>query len=137
MKNTIPIPSNKFLLSLKCLFNDKFYNKVENKFNGLQESFQAYIYSTNLLATAYERIGSVEVLPKVFEPAKALIEDYAAQMIPMSNLAVDGQADTEHCWYTHPHHYIKVIDNYTQQALLDDLEYISVEITGQKLLEGE
>lgn len=137
MKNTISIPSNKFLLTLKCISDGKFYDRVENTFNGLQESFQAYIYATNLLATAYERMGNIEVLPKVFEPVKTLIENYAASMIPMSRLVLEGNIDVEKCWYAHPHDYIEVIENYTRQALLDDVDYISVEIAGQELLEGK
>jgi len=137
MKNAISIPSNKFLLTLKCIYDGKFYDRVENTFSGLQESFQAYIYATNLLAMAYERLGNIEVLPKVFEPAKVLIENYAAPMIPMSRLVLGGNVDFERCWYAHPHDYIKAIENYTQQAFLDNVEHISIEITGQKLLEGK
>lgn len=137
MKNATSVPRNKLFLALKCLLDSNFYSKIENKFNGLQESFQAYIYATNLLATAYERIGSTEALPKVFEPAKSLIEDNAANMIPMSYLVLDGKADTKNQWYNHPHSYVDKIENYTKQALLDNVEYISVEIPGKKLLEGK
>jgi hypothetical protein len=137
MKNTIPIPKNKFQLTIKCLLKSSFYEEIEDKFNGLQESFKAYIYATNLLATAYERIGNIEVLPKVFEPAKVLMENYAAPMIPMSRIVLDGSIDIDQYWFTHPHDYIKVIENYSHQALLDDVEYISIEIMGQELLEGK
>lgn len=135
MKNRVSIPNNKIHLTIKCLFDGKFYDKIDDTFNELQESFQAYIYATNLLATAYERLGSTEVLPKVFEPAKVLIENYAESMIPMSRIVLEGNVDNQKCWYTHPHDYIDIIENYNQKALLNNVDYISVEVPGKKLLE--
>ncbi len=137
IKNIPPISNNKFKLTMKCLFDSKFYGKVEDSFNELQESFQAYIYATNLLATAYERMGNVEVLPKVYAPARAIIEEYSESMISISEIVIRGNVVKEKSWYNNPNEYIDVIENYSKQALLEDIEYISIEFTGQNLLEGK
>lgn len=135
-KNIPRIPNNKFLLTMKCLFDTKFYNKVENFYNELQESFEAYVYATNLLAAAYENIGRAEVLPKVYEPTRILIKDYSDKMIPLSQMVVAGNVEAKTCWYNNPSEYIEAIEVYTKRALLDEVECISIEFVGSELLEG-
>lgn len=134
LKHLPPIPQSKFMLMMKCMFNQKFYPDMDNKFLEMQESFQSYIYGTNLLAAIYERTGHKDVLTSLYKHSNAFIRENAGVFLRMSSIVLDGKTNVDKQWFSHPDAFISSINDYSKHALLDDVEYITVELSGEQLM---
>lgn len=136
ISNSISIPNKKISLVWKSLSDSKFYEKVESQFSDLEKGFQAYLYATSLLATAYEKLGKTEVLATIYKPVKELIEEYSLTMIPMANIIIRGPIDSQRNWFYSPQEFLESIKTYSTNASLENTDYIYFEITGKELLGG-
>ena len=136
ISNSISVPNKKISLVWKSLSDSKFYEKVERQFSDLEKGFQAYLYSTILLATAYEKLGKTEVLATIYKPVKELVEEYSLTMIPMANIIIRGPIDSQRNWFYSPQDFLESIEAYSTNASLANTDYISFEITGKELLGG-
>ena len=116
-------------------FNLKIY-EILAKFSDLEKGFQAYLYATILLATAYEKLGKTEVLATIYKPVKELVEEYSLTMIPMANIIVRGPIDSKRNWFYSPQEFLENIETYSTNASLENTDYISFEITGKEILGG-
>ena len=134
IKNSVEIPQNRLLLNFRCFFNSNLYYEAESAFYEFQEGFHSFVDATNLLASAYEHAGSLEALPRVFQPAKKLIKTSHVKMSQLSNLVLNGDAILDNEWFKSPDDLINNIESYSNQALLDDVEYVSIEVPGKMLL---
>ena len=136
INSSVTIPSKKLSLVWKSLSDNKFFEDVENKFSDLEKWFQAYLYATILLATAYEKLGKTEVLATIYKPVKELVEEYSLTMIPMANIIVRGPIDSKRNWFYSPQEFLENIETYSTNASLENTDYISFEITGKEMLGG-
>lgn len=136
INNAISIPSNKLALAFKCIYDSNFYDNVETKFSNQEKGFQVYVYATILLATAYEKLGKIEVLPTIYKPVKELVGAHSRTMIPMAGLVLKGPVDLHRNWFKNSEEFIERIESYNKNALLENTDYITFEITGKELLEG-
>ncbi|MCT2346571.1 hypothetical protein M4D71_20675 [Niallia taxi] len=128
------IPTSKFKILFKNLFNNAFYGECENTYNDFQESFRAYLDASIYLAIAYSQINSEKAMLKVFEPTKSLILESSPKMKLLSSIAVSGKIADDLMWYGNTEKIIKFIDNYSQNSLLNSSDFITMEIEGRKLI---
>lgn len=128
------VPTSKFKILFKYLFNNAFYVECENTYNDFQESFRAYLDASIYLAMAYSQINSEKVMLKVFEPTKSLILESSSKMKLLSSIAVSGKNAEDLMWYESTDNIIKFIDNYSQNSLLNSSNFITLEIEGRKLI---
>lgn len=128
------IPSKKYALAFKFFVNNKYYSDLETLYIDFQEGIKEYIFATTLLATAYERINCKEVLPTVFKPAQALINDSHKIISQASEIVLSGSQQNNNGWYLKPDKYIDMIENFSNNALLEKVELVSIELPGKRLL---
>ena len=69
----ISIPSSKFTLFLKSLFDDKFNEEIEQSFKELNDQFSYIVRASELLAKTYSVSGNGELVESVYSPVKSLI----------------------------------------------------------------
>ncbi len=128
------IPNNKFKILFNSVFISDFYNNMNNLFSEVEEGINTYFKATSLLAKSYEILNSKEALSKVFEPAKELIEITYKKMNYISEIVLDYKENSQIQWYQQPQVLINEIEKYSRFSLPEEIDYISMEFTGNDLV---
>lgn len=133
LKNQIDIPKNKFLLTIKSLFDTNFYDSIKQQYTELQEGIAAYFEASNFLVLAYENMNSKETIPAVLESTKEMIEISHGRLTELSDLVLNGVNNNKTQWYKQPEVLLDEIVNYNRLELPDEVEYVAIEIQGSDL----
>lgn len=131
----IPIPNSKFMLFFKSLFDDKFNEDISHSFFELNDQFSYIIKASDLLAKTYLVTGDDKLLDTIYSPIKSLVEDnreYVSKLVELQDLDSEEQ-QCQIKWCIEPNDFIAQIG--TTELLEKDI--VSIELTGEELLNGE
>ena len=123
------------MLFLKSLFDDKFNEDISHSFFELNDQFSYIIKASDLLAKTYLVTGNDKLLDTIYSPIKSLVEDnreYVSKLVELQDLDNEEQ-QCQIKWCIEPNDFIAQIG--TMELLERDI--VSIELTGEELLNGE
>lgn len=129
----ISIPSSKWQIFLKSVFDEKFNKEVLESFSELNEQFSYIVKSTELLAKTYMITGNYQIIDSLYTPVKLLVEknqEYVGQLLELQD--VDIEMEQQLKWCVEPAEFIAQIG----MTELADNDIIAIEFTGEELLRG-
>jgi len=129
------IPRSKIKLTYKALINKNYFHNFETQFYTIEDGMYAYFEATRLLAIAYTFIGSKEAIQKLTDPTIQLISLGYEKMVKLSEIVLQN-GRTEKYWFENPQLIIDEIKRSSQLILPEDVDNVSIEVTGKELIEG-
>ncbi|HFI0639723.1 TPA: hypothetical protein ACGO3K_001840 [Streptococcus suis] len=133
IKKNISIPSSKWQLFFKSVFDEKFNQDVLESFSELNEQFSYIVKSTELLAKTYIVTGNYQPISTLYSPVKSLVEnnkEYVGRLLELQD--VDIETERQLKWCVEPEEFIAQIG----MTELADNDIIAIEFTGEELLRG-
>lgn len=129
------VPDNGLVKAAKIFWSAGYLDKVQEGFETAQELFDYYLAGMQLLAYAYAMLGESGIAGDVLVPRESLI--YNPDLVKMTKaetLCADMiRADV---WYKTPEEYLERIALEAKQIFAGGQDVLSIEITGEEILEA-
>lgn len=132
MQKIPEIPQSALRLFFKTLLQD-IREKAIIGYEKIQELFSYYLAASELLAFAYALLGEQRTYQDIFTPDGELLDD--KRLANLKNCeAYLGISDER--WYSAPERYLECIERKAQKVFLQSPDTISIEVTGDQVLEA-
>ncbi|HEY5583087.1 MAG TPA: hypothetical protein VIK78_01180 [Ruminiclostridium sp.] len=130
------IPASKLQIYKKMFFSPGNYkNKKDNEVDNINEYFCFFAMSQKLMACASLMLYEPEAMLEIFRHQEEFLDSMDAKKIrTICNL--HPELDFSEEWYSDPSRFIEVIKNQYIEYANKKYDYISLEVTGNQLLEA-
>ena len=126
-----PIPDSMFLRIAREFRHSGYLSRRDKEFDEIQEYYDLYLQSTQLIAASYILCGLSEAAKQVYDMAKEEMEE--VDFTNLKSLHYLHHMDQE-MFYYHACEYIEAEKDVCLEGI-QEYDSITVEITGEKLLE--
>jgi hypothetical protein len=133
VKNCVNVPKGYFSCLWKSFIDHKFIENCETTYNDIQEYIPAYLDASLLLSYAYVEVGEHQALSHILGPTKIIIQKCADTMQSLNKIVVKNN-NNNIFWYNNIPEISSIIDDYSNKALLDTTEIISIEFKGEDFI---
>ena len=128
------VPKNKIIAGIKVFFSTGYLPKIEQGYELIQELFEYYLSAMQMLAYAYAFLGEDNVATSVFKPGNELCNNpNFPKMVKAEALCADTSIGIT--WYKSPEKYLSKLSVETERILGGEEQYLTIEITGEQMLE--
>lgn len=127
------IPSNRVLRFCKSVLDNNYLNKMDDAYEEIDQCYDLYHKATNMLAMSWGLTGELDALQRTYEDSITFVRGLNLSKIKTIEYAHEG-ADLSELFYKSAISKMKK-EKQICLELAENYEYISLEVSGDKLLE--
>lgn len=128
------IPDSGLKIFLNTLKDENYLNKKDDEIEDIQECYSLYVEATKMLAAIFAYSGETAAVEQTFSRSIDFLKQINFEDLKSIEHSHKG-ADFNDWFFNHPVEYIE-IEKTSFIESSKDYDFLQIEITGEKLLEG-
>lgn len=128
------IPDSGLKIFLNTLKDENYLNKKDDEIEDIQECYSLYVEATKMLAAIFAYSGETAAVEQTFSRSIDFLKQINFEDLKSIEYSHKG-ADFNDWFFNHPVEYIE-IEKTSFIESSKDYDFLQIEITGEKLLEG-
>lgn len=127
------LPRNRVMLALKVWRDEKYQSKKDTEIENIDECYELYLQATKMIAGAYAYKGEIAAVEQTFGDGISFLNNIDFSKLKSIELAHEG-VDLNDMFYNHASKYLETEKKQCIESG-KSYDYVTLEITGDKLLE--
>lgn len=128
------IPDSGLIIFLNTLKDENYLNKKDNEIEDIQECYSLYVEATKMLAAIFAYSGETAAVEQTFSRSIDFLQQINFENLKSIEHSHKG-SDFNDWFFNHPVEYIESEKTSFMESS-KDYDFLQIELTGEKLLEG-